>query len=596
MKNTEMKNYKNIFKFSILAVALSLTVTSCGSFLDIEPKDRVTEDNFWNEKSDLEQMVAGVYVRMQQYDFVSRCIAWGELRGDNVDDAVTTKNNNKDVYEANISTLKYTNSYTRWAPFYAVINRCNTIITMAPVVNEKDPTYTIGEVKATIAELSAIRAMCYFYLVRTFKDVPYYTHAVTSEDQVQVLPASKGDSILNVCLKDLENVVGDAVETYPQTAIQGGGNGSRINKAGIYAIMADIALWIQDYDKAIQYSQNVINMKITDYKRHYQNSTSVVMFTRPTEDGKQYDSYPLVPTFSSKDFGFSFTQIFGQGDSFESIFELNFSNSAMAAGIGASNDAIGRFYGNHWTKDGNNGQGYLIVDGRLCSAILKGGLYNESASDKNQVQNDSRMYTSYTSSSKEFSDGLITKYVAMYANVNSELTSVRPSETLPGRSFLYNTRSDANWIFYRLTDVMLIQAEAMIMKGQYDDAFTLIWTVHRRSEMDYNKNPNETTSFSLLKPSDSDMMDLLMNERRMEFMFEGKRWFDLVRLAERSEDVTVARRIASKADKYATAGSGLLLSMEALYWPYNKDELKVNNLLHQKPYYANESGESFEKN
>ena len=65
------------------------------------------------------------------------------------------------------------NSYTDWSSFYSVIDRCNLVIQKAPEVAEKDPNYLPSDVQATIAEVTALRALCYFYLVRTFMAVHY---------------------------------------------------------------------------------------------------------------------------------------------------------------------------------------------------------------------------------------------------------------------------------------------------------------------------------------------------------------------------------------------------------------------------------------
>ena len=50
--------------------------------------------------------------------------------------------------------------------------------------------------------------------------------------------------------------------------------------------------------------------------------------------------------------------------------------------------------------------------------------------------------------------------------------------------------------------------------------------------------------------------------------------------------------------KYATQDQATIQSklatINALYMPINKDELKLNNLLHQNPFYATSSG--IEKN
>ena len=58
-----MKYLNKIKSLALVGVA-ALAFTGCRDFLYIEPKTFVSEDNFWNEKTDVDQMVAGVYVKM----------------------------------------------------------------------------------------------------------------------------------------------------------------------------------------------------------------------------------------------------------------------------------------------------------------------------------------------------------------------------------------------------------------------------------------------------------------------------------------------------------------------------------------------------
>ena len=69
-----MKHLFNNIKTAALAACVGLLAAGCADFLEIEPRDIVTEDNFWNEKTDIEQMVAGCYASMQSEDFINRCI------------------------------------------------------------------------------------------------------------------------------------------------------------------------------------------------------------------------------------------------------------------------------------------------------------------------------------------------------------------------------------------------------------------------------------------------------------------------------------------------------------------------------------------
>ena len=89
------------------------------------------------------------------------------------------------------------------------------------------------------------------------------------------------------------------------------------------------------------------------------------------------------------------------------------------------------------------------------------------------------------------------------------------------------------------------------------------------------------------------MEDLVMEERQREFVFEGKRWFDLVRLARR--DGINDRLVSLVSRKYIENVNALKIKLadpNIIYFPYAKSELKVNPLLKQNPAYT--SGEESE--
>ena len=102
-----------------------------------------------------------------------------------------------------------------------------------------------------------------------------------------------------------------------------------------------------------------------------------------------------------------------------------------------------------------------------------------------------------------------------------------------------------------------------------------------------------TTATDTLKVSDfktvADMEKLVLAERERELCFEGKRWFDLVRLAE--YDGKTSNMLNLLLSKYATntnAVKAKLSSMNSLYSPVYEDEMKVNPLLHQNPAWEKE--------
>ncbi len=610
-----MKNYN--IKSILLAGIACLTLVGCGDFLTIEPKNFVSEDNFWNEKTDIDQMVTGTYTKMQSAAFIQRLIMWGETRSDNITEGLNCQGQ-LDIYRTLQEHLLSTNQYADWTSFYAVINQCNIIIERAPEVSEKDPVYTHSDVLATQAEMTYLRALCYFYLVRAFKDVPYYTYAIQSDEDVVPIGATNGDEIVRNLIADLESVVSNALKAYPKDNDERyNSNCNRVTQNAIYALLADLCLWDNQYEKCIQYCQRVIDAKMQEYYDDYsynsgdgatirvngrEVSQNVQLFRWADDEGV---GYPLIPCYSGNTYGADFNAIFGSnGNSFESIFELAFTKQSDGDGY-VNNSALASLYGNYYsgTAANSRGKGYLSASEEIL---------NDLNNNLNRIfahKNDCRYYTSLDIDD-EFTFAYIAKGVVEQRTIQTATNSTFPYEASRSNEVAsYHTR---NWIFYRLTDIMLMQAEALIEsasnntyaimnedgsiatddKGNrlYDQnlkkAFGLIYAVNRRSIMTNTIAVNPIVNTNALKiqatTSKGELRTMCQQERRRELLFEGKRWFDLLRYSRRENTLSY---IPSKK------GATKIVNTEALYWPYFKNELKNNPLLEQKPFYGNSDEE-----
>ncbi len=77
-----------------------------------------------------------------------------------------------------------------------------------------------------------------------------------------------------------------------------------------------------------------------------------------------------------------------------------------------------------------------------------------------------------------------------------------------------------------------------------------------------------------------------MRERQRELMFEGKRWFDLMRMARRVDSPAPLLSYVTKKFTGGSSGESNKMSvMEALYLPVHSDELKANSALEQNEFY-----------
>ena len=592
--------YINKIKSLVLVGAASMALSSCGDFLYIEPKTFVSEENFWNERTDIDQMVAGTYVKMQSADFLQRLIMWGETRSDEITEGRNAADD-LDLYRTLKEDLKSNNAFTDWSSFYSVIGQCNIIINRAPQVAEKDPTYTHSDVMATKAEVSALRDLCYFYLVRAFKDVPYYTSPILSDADIMPMPAVDGDQIVRNCIEDLDTLVRYALKAYPEDPSNANYNSSRnrITQNGILAILADLCLWDGQYQRAADYCATIIENKDKEFNEDYGKNTSLkqgALATFHNENDMWNKGYHLYPCYTDKVFGNDYNQIFGSdGCSFESIFELAFISTRDGDSNNLESSTIGSMYGSY--KSGSNeGRGKIAVSDRVLNDV-----YNSHFKIFDHKL-DVRYFANINPEDNQYSGGYINKLVS--SNITIESTTTNPYYALSGRSSGGST-DNRNWMFYRLTDVMLMQAEALIELGNFtettdedgttsvemDDnmkhAFYIIWTVNRRSIMTTSTTSTHAQELKIDRyKTKQEMRDLCLKERQRELMFEGKRWFDLLRQCHREGTTDYIRNyVPAKISSGST--KSLYLNYESLFWPYNKTELRNNPDLTQKPFYGN---------
>ena len=88
------------------------------------------------------------------------------------------------------------------------------------------------------------------------------------------------------------------------------------------------------------------------------------------------------------------------------------------------------------------------------------------------------------------------------------------------------------------------------------------------------------------------LLQALLNEREMEFLGEGKRWYDLLRFARKSnyskyKDLFVEEVLEGNVTNKDQWIRSVLQSNDALYMPIPQSEIDVNPLLKQNPYYTN---------
>lgn len=591
---------KRLYYNIVYAICVMAGFSACSDFLVIEPQNEIIFDKFWNEKADVDAVISGCYSGLQEEGIIKRMMVWGEFRSDNIGPGsnVQSDGNLEKLLKENIDAK---NSYTDWRDFYSVINRCNTVIKYAPDVAAEDPAYTQSELQANIAEMVAIRSLCYFYLIRAFRDVPFSREAYIDDDQKMDLPATKFNAVLDSLIFDLESVKNQAVKRYPETKelYQTG----RVTQDFIHSLLCELYLWKQDYQKCVQYADLVIDSKKLIYEENRQKRTSTVS---TTNDIDRFNGFPLVSNSRrTNGYGDAYNILFGRDNNYveevnqEIIFQLVFSDDPQGAGM-IANGAVNSFYGNQ-----RSSTGLVAPSDYIYAQIEATGTDRKVYADKNKMW-DARIYINhtYTGSGSSNSNKGIHKFTTRTIDISAS------GGTTPSASYdskYTENQNGSNWIIYRLSDIMLMKAEAltqMIQGGEdtgasdynkslLDRAFTLVNAVNKRSIC---QTLLQDTLVRSNYSNKGDMENLILQERQRELMFEGKRWFDLVRVSQRNGNTAILKAAALQK---ATTGTGLisnhLSKMDAIYWPYNLDEIKVNKNLVQNPAFSSGEDESYKK-
>jgi len=238
--------------YTFLLSFLLLASASCDKYLDLKPQDGIVRQEFWQTKEQLAAAVNGCYASLLNSSLAEKLFLYGELRADMIQPAIGVSSAELNIINVNIES---TNAITNWAPFYTTINYCNTVINFAPQVLESDNTLTQNQLNAYVGEALALRALMYFYLVRSFGDVPLKLSPTASDtDDVQI-PKSTQAEIFAQIVKDLKLAEEYVVTTYGNRDQ----NKGRITKYAVNAMLADVYLWLNDYNSSLTECNKIIN-------------------------------------------------------------------------------------------------------------------------------------------------------------------------------------------------------------------------------------------------------------------------------------------------------------------------------------------------
>lgn len=236
------------FNYILLLLLFVFATSSCEDYLTVVPENNQSTDEFWKTKEDVEAVLGAGYYRLRYTQ--EELMLWGEARGNGVLFTSSSTTNSAAGLKLRQFDILASNTLAKWEKLYKVVNLANSVIKYAPTV--KDASFNENVMKSYLSEAYFQRALAYFYLVRIWKDVPFVTLPYVDDSTPYAVAKTSGDEILRSCLVDLNNALASAKIKFPETSYTDPYNTKgRATKWAIYSLIADINLWLGNYDEAI---------------------------------------------------------------------------------------------------------------------------------------------------------------------------------------------------------------------------------------------------------------------------------------------------------------------------------------------------------
>lgn len=482
----------------IVFFIVALCSLSCGKDkLNLTDPANFTPQQFYKTQSDMDAAVIGAYGKLRDV-YNGYFYYWGEIRSDN------TSFYNPSVDRNSINLLvpvqvTYVEVNNFWNNLYLAIIASNTVLEKAD-----GATYTSDAVKNQhIGEAKLIRALCYFYLARTYGGtaldgrllgVPLVTKQLNA-DAARKMPRASLEDTYALIVSDLT----DAKAKLPSSA--SGANAGRVTNVSAQALLGKVYMFMAGYP---------LN-KGADY---YAKAAAEL---RPVIDNP---AFSLVP---------SYVKLFDSNNknSSEAIIEIQFKADLT-------------------NKTGNAFQSKMLTSA-AASALVPAG----DAGTADNKPNISLLNT-YAAGDPRKSVTFRPGYKQTNGSYKTEAYGHKYWQQLGADKSNVDSylNWDCNWKELRLAEVYLLYAEALIRSGgDKNTALTYLNKIRQRARNTSKTDDPTITTIETQFPgwntgdpsvtlkdydltdfaSDNDFLLAIENESRVEFALENKRWYDLVR-------------------------------------------------------------------
>lgn len=499
---------KKYFKYAWISVVLIATgLTSCKKYLDRNPLSSISQRDFYSDANQVQQALTGVYNAIgarsispgfgNPTTYYAKMDLFTELGMERALSG-TIGSGSYDATNGTVAEL--------WAGFYQVIQRANNLLFYMPKAKS---VMVPADYNRVVAEAKVLRALAYWYLISYYGDVPYFTTPPASSDEIYNFSRTSKSTIIKALLPELEAAAND-LDWLPAQA-------GRVSKGVALGVAARLAMLDKDYSYAATATDNIIANGPYGLNPVYQNLfrlagqkanvNNEIMFWYPYGDSDPGSFTYIQLVQGSRNNG-------GQSSHFPSQFLVDLFEC----------------------RDGKN--------------IAESPLYNPARPGQNRdprmgqtvfVPGDTMVVQGFTSIIFDFYDRYLASYNPTTKAITFPTTTANQDSAnifgprLNGLGNLwkkYSQDRDINgtagnlykvgWIYMRFAEILLINAEAHLEKG--DPATTVAASINKvraRAGM-----PN-VSSDVLGDPNK--LKQLVRREKMVELADEGLHWPDMQR-------------------------------------------------------------------
>ena len=468
----------------ILTIIIALGCISCEKdFFDAKIGDKILPEDHYKDANDVWSSYKGIVLLLQE--IMPKHIILDGLLSDQIEPTGVAGPDLVTLYNHAVSAG---NSYIEGSPYYKVIVSANDVLSNVDAVVENDPlNYDSLTNVAVKRALITYRSWAYLNYVRLYGRAAILPEQLLSIEDAENLEIVDRETMLYRLIDDITPVLHDENDELAEVYID--------NALNSKALLGEIYLELNDYDQAAEYLRTAcesFGRSMYKVDGSYSRENYADIFINP--GGAVREVIAAVP-FSFED---------GQKNDLEVYFRPDHDYSL-----------------------------------RPTSRLME--LFNVQQQVNDTVFGDvfRGRGVSYDSISGDTSRFYISKY------------------SLDPAAVLYS----ADIILYRASDVHLMTAEAYNRLGETDIALTLL----NNGIKQLSSRPTDFRSWSsnegvrgrvfldpVVVPGDvgdvvTFLEDKIMEERAMELAFEGRRWFDLMRVARRRNDPSfLANKVAAK--------------------------------------------------